>query len=98
MMSTEKEEQIPLIQKDIPESSGFTWYLGLAAIICVVGSSFQVGYNNALTNSPQEVLKLFINESYQTNYNETISEELLTTFWAITSSAIGIGGMIGSLV
>ncbi|KAK6178859.1 hypothetical protein SNE40_011349 [Patella caerulea] len=81
-----------------PKWGGFNRNIFFATTSCIVGSSFQYGYNIAVLNEPQEIIKGFINESYAARNNETISEELLTNTWAIASSGFVIGAMAGALI
>ena len=46
------------------ESSGVTFWLLYTTIVCVVGSSFQFGYNLAVINAPEEVSMKFHSMNY----------------------------------
>ncbi|KAL3862010.1 hypothetical protein ACJMK2_008015 [Sinanodonta woodiana] len=83
---------------DITEHSkkrDFTGNLAMAILACILGSSFQFGYNTGIVNSPAKVIKSFYNETYMNKTGDIMSNNTLTMLWAITVSIFAVGGMIG---
>ncbi|XP_070206842.1 solute carrier family 2, facilitated glucose transporter member 1-like isoform X2 [Littorina saxatilis] len=81
----------------ITKKPTLTSRLAFATAACVLCSSFLLGYNTAVVNSPEEVIEDFYNV---TNYERTgsyMSKGFLTMLWGITVSCYAAGGMIGGL-
>ncbi|XP_076452009.1 solute carrier family 2, facilitated glucose transporter member 3-like [Babylonia areolata] len=76
---------------------GLTCHLVFAVAACILGSSFQVGYNTGVVNSPADVIKEFYNRTYEDRNGEPMPKSLMTMLWAITVSCYAAGGMIGGL-
>ncbi|KAK6178857.1 hypothetical protein SNE40_011347 [Patella caerulea] len=89
-MSVEEEKK--------PKGGGFNRNIAFATMACIVGSSFQYGYNISVLNVPEKMVKGFINSSYEERYNETIPGDVLTNTWAMASSGFVIGAMAGALL
>lgn len=102
------EKEIDAIVTVTPERN-FTRSLALAIAACVCGSSFMLGYNTGVVNTPATIIKDFYNTSYHRRQGNTSSggqgnnsSEYLTTtsisiLWATTVSIFALGGMIGGL-
>ncbi|CAH1799335.1 unnamed protein product [Owenia fusiformis] len=73
----------------------FTKSLLFSIFACVIGSSYQFGFNTGVLNAPQKVIEKFINETYTNQTGHEIQESTLTLLWSITVSIYCIGGMIG---
>lgn len=63
----------------------------------VVGSAFQFGYNTGVINSPGEVIRLFINDTYYNRYNDSLSDSTIKSLWAFTVALFAVGGCIGGV-
>ncbi|KAK3599591.1 hypothetical protein CHS0354_035832 [Potamilus streckersoni] len=90
------DEEIDVV--NVTENSkkrDFTGNLALSIFACVLGSSFQFGYNTGVVNSPAKVIKSFYNETYINRTGSAMSSSTLTVLWAITVSIFAVGGMIG---
>ncbi|KPP61422.1 solute carrier family 2, facilitated glucose transporter member 1-like, partial [Scleropages formosus] len=72
-----------------------TCQLMLAVGTAVIGS-LQFGYNTGVINAPQKIIEMFYNETWFDRYQEPITENQLTTLWAISVAIFSIGGMLGS--
>lgn len=94
------EKEIDAIVTVTPERN-FTRSLALAIAACVCGSSFMLGYNTGVVNTPATIIKDFYNTSYHRRQGNNSSEYLTTTsisiLWATTVSIFALGGMIGGL-
>lgn len=77
-------------------SKPITGWLILETAVIVIGSSFQFGYNTGVINAPQTFIRDFMNQSYESRYDTSISESL-TFLWSSTVAIMAIGGMLGSL-
>ncbi|KAL3862011.1 hypothetical protein ACJMK2_008016 [Sinanodonta woodiana] len=75
----------------------FTANLALAIFACILGSSFQFGYNTGVVNAPAKVIKSFYNETCQNRTGVSMSDSTLTLLWAITVSIFAVGGMFGGV-
>ncbi|XP_056000951.1 uncharacterized protein LOC125664327 [Ostrea edulis] len=109
------ERNITLSEKEIDaivtttSNQHFTKNLALAIAACVCGSSFMLGYNTGVVNTPATVIKDFYNTSYHKRYGDNESADGNTTssgyltntelsiLWAATVSIFPLGGMIGGL-
>jgi len=99
--SDETKEQGDLLQessdKMIPSKNKMlNMKLIFAAIITVIGSSFQFGYNTGVVNNGVYALKQFINTSYYHQYEVEPSESTINLIFSTAVSIFAIGGMIGS--
>uniref|UniRef100_A0A674CER8 Solute carrier family 2 member 1 n=1 Tax=Salmo trutta TaxID=8032 RepID=A0A674CER8_SALTR len=72
-----------------------TFQLMLAVGTAVIGS-LQFGYNTGVINAPQKVIEMFLNETWQDRYKESIPKTSLTTLWAISVAIFSVGGIFGS--
>ena len=75
----------------------FTWPLLYSIVVSVFGSTFAVGWYIGLFNTPQKVLKNFINETYYDRYNTYIPDDTLRTIWSWANSLYSLGGAFGGL-
>ncbi|KAM7098960.1 solute carrier family 2, facilitated glucose transporter member 5-like isoform 1-T2 [Molossus nigricans] len=85
-------------QDELTKEGRLTLVLALATFIAAFGSSFQYGYNVAVINSPDELMKEFYNETYYDRTSDYLSDFSLTLLWAISVSMFPFGGLIGSLM
>ncbi|KAL8601902.1 hypothetical protein ACOMHN_020637 [Nucella lapillus] len=76
---------------------GLTRNLSFAVAACILGSSFQVGYNTSVVNSPADVIKDFYNSTYAARSGKPMPESVMTLLWAVTVSCYAAGGMVGGL-
>ncbi|KAK7481391.1 hypothetical protein BaRGS_00027347 [Batillaria attramentaria] len=81
----------------ITRKPGMTRTLAFAVAACILGSSFQLGYNTGVVNSPEDEIKGFYNTTNFDRKGEPMETSLLTWLWAITVAAYGVGGMIGGV-
>uniref|UniRef100_A0A8C9T8G0 Solute carrier family 2 member 1 n=1 Tax=Scleropages formosus TaxID=113540 RepID=A0A8C9T8G0_SCLFO len=79
----------------LPMIRFLTCQLMLAVGTAVIGS-LQFGYNTGVINAPQKIIEMFYNETWFDRYQEPITENQLTTLWAISVAIFSIGGMLGS--
>ncbi|XP_041377379.1 solute carrier family 2, facilitated glucose transporter member 3-like [Gigantopelta aegis] len=79
------------------EDQGLTKNLVLAILSCVIGSSFQFGYNTGVVNAPELVIQQFYNKTYYERYSEYLPEDELTLLWAVTVAIFTVGGMVGGV-
>uniref|UniRef100_A0A8D0G8D9 Major facilitator superfamily (MFS) profile domain-containing protein n=1 Tax=Sphenodon punctatus TaxID=8508 RepID=A0A8D0G8D9_SPHPU len=63
--------------------------------VAAIGS-LQFGYNTVVINAPEEIIKVFFNETWITRTGAPISPELLTSLWSLSVAIFSVGGMIGS--
>lgn len=79
----------------------YTKNLAFAIAACVCGSSFMLGYNTGVVNTPATIIKDFYNASYNkrqgTNSSKYLSTISISVLWATTVSVFALGGMIGGL-
>uniref|UniRef100_K1QX46 Solute carrier family 2, facilitated glucose transporter member 1 n=1 Tax=Magallana gigas TaxID=29159 RepID=K1QX46_MAGGI len=101
------EKEIDAIVTVTPERH-FTKNLAIAIAACVSGSSFMLGYNTGVVNTPATIIKDFYNASYHrrqgntsgsqgNNSSEYLSTTSISILWATTVSIFALGGMIGGL-
>lgn len=102
------EKEIDAIVTVTPERH-FTKNLAIAIAACVSGSSFMLGYNTGVVNTPATIIKDFYNTSYHrrqgnassgsqgNNSSEYLSTTSISILWATTVSIFALGGMIGGL-
>nr|XP_022335856.1 uncharacterized protein LOC111132344 [Crassostrea virginica] len=97
------ENEIDAIVTSTPRQN-FTKNLALAITACVCGSSFMLGYNTGVVNTPANKIKDFDNTSYHRRYGGTgnsssgyLTETGGSILWATTVSIFALGGMIGGL-
>jgi len=76
---------------------GLTKTLVVCVIAAVFGSSFQFGYNNSVLNTPEAVIKAWINETVQ---NRSADGNAGNAGWIypLSVSIWAIGGLIGGFV
>ncbi|KAG9509197.1 Solute carrier family 2, facilitated glucose transporter member 1, partial [Fragariocoptes setiger] len=75
-----------------------TKHLVFAIAACVVGSSFQHGYNTGVVNAPERLISAFIESTYKQRYNEQPNAEQIDFIFAIIVSIFCIGGFLGALM
>jgi hypothetical protein len=93
-------EQPPVTQPPVTGGK-VTFWLALTALVAVLGGSFPNGYNTAVLNPPEKVLKNFLNVSWYgsiaaQNDSALLSDGSMTVFWSLTTSGFVFGGMAGS--
>lgn len=81
----------------ITKKPGMTGHLAFAVASCVLGSSFQLGYNTGVVNSPEDEIKAFYNQTNVDREGEPMETSVLTWLWSITVAVYGVGGMIGGV-
>ena len=66
-----------------------------AVSVATIGS-FQFGYNTAVINAPEAIIKDFLNYALE-EWSETPPSSMLLTFlWSLSVAIFSVGGMIGS--
>ncbi|XP_028393811.1 solute carrier family 2, facilitated glucose transporter member 1-like [Dendronephthya gigantea] len=85
----ENDETTPLASKMSKDCYGITPWLCITTLVCVCGSSYQFGYNIAVVNAPENVVK-----EYFSSQNTTMSDFV----WSTAVSITAIGGLIGAMV
>ncbi|CAF0739741.1 unnamed protein product [Brachionus calyciflorus] len=75
----------------------FTGPLIFYIVITVIGGTFATGWNIGEFNTPSQALKRFFNTTYTNRYNETITEETLTSLWSLANGLMPLGGAFGGL-
>ncbi|BFZ11148.1 hypothetical protein BsWGS_14187 [Bradybaena similaris] len=73
-----------------------TFRLCLAIFGSVLGSA-QYGYNLGVINSPETLIREFINESISRRFDRQLSENNISILWALAVSIFAIGGCCGGL-
>lgn len=75
---------------------GLTCSLIFAIFAAVLGM-VQFGYNTAVINAPQQVIKDFIQNMHQSRTTNRMSPDTLDLVWSIAVSIFAIGGMVGGI-
>ncbi|MGH0122495.1 UNVERIFIED_CONTAM: hypothetical protein FKN15_005413 [Acipenser sinensis] len=56
----------------------------LLSVLAAVFGNFQVGYHSGNMNAPQQVIENFFNNTWQANYNVSLTTSQMTILWAVT--------------
>ena len=57
----------------------------LSVLVASFGTSFQ-WYNKSVIDEIDEVIKSWMNETFQLHYNEALTEELYTWLWPLAAA------------
>ncbi|XP_074650685.1 solute carrier family 2, facilitated glucose transporter member 3-like isoform X2 [Tubulanus polymorphus] len=81
-----------------PKKSLLTGKLLFSISACVIGTSFNFGYNTGVVNAPQLVLEEFLNETHaKKTGGDPFSASEITLMWSIIVAIFCLGGMIGGI-
>ncbi|CAB4003094.1 solute carrier family 2, facilitated glucose transporter member 1-like [Paramuricea clavata] len=89
LYNKETDESTPLASRRSKNCCGITPWLFITTSVCIYGSSFQFGYNIAVVNTPEKVIR-----HYFTSRNVTMTDFI----WSAAVSITPIGGLIGAMV
>ncbi|CAL4139452.1 unnamed protein product, partial [Meganyctiphanes norvegica] len=73
-----------------------TWPLAIGMLVPGFGSTLPLGYGLGVLNSPQKVIRVWINETLQINHGILLSDSHEVIVWAVIVSIFLIGAVISA--
>merc|ERR1719175_586278 len=70
----------------------------VVSILGAILGMFYFGYNSGVINAPEQSIKTFITKSYESHYDNNLTESTLNLIFGTIVSAYVVGGMAGAMM